>query len=93
MDRDLTESPVLTRVRELVLPIASDLGLELYDLEARRGHIGMPGLPADVQHELNEVEELLTRTPKAEPPAISETGAYPGRMPAKRAPLPRAQPA
>ena len=37
--------------------------LELYDLEARRGQIGMPGLPADVQHELNEVEELLTKVP------------------------------
>lgn len=35
--------------------------LEWYDLEARRGQIGMPGLPADVQHELNEVEELLTK--------------------------------
>ena len=37
--------------------------LDLYDLEARRGQIGMPGLPADVQHELNEVEELLTKVP------------------------------
>jgi ribosome maturation factor RimP len=31
------ESPVLARVRELVVPIASDLGLELYDLEQRGG--------------------------------------------------------
>ena len=38
MDRDTTiESPVLSRVRELVLPIASDLGLELYDVEQRGG--------------------------------------------------------
>ena len=37
--------------------------LELYDLEARRGQIGMPGLPADVQHELNQVEDLLTKLP------------------------------
>ena len=38
MDRQsAVESPVLTRVRELVVPIASDLGLELYDLEQRGG--------------------------------------------------------
>ena len=32
-----TESPVLARVRELVAPIASDLGLDLYDVEQRGG--------------------------------------------------------
>jgi ribosome maturation factor RimP len=31
----LAESPVLARVRELVAPIASDLGLDLYDVEQR----------------------------------------------------------
>jgi len=31
------ESPVLARVRQLVAPIASDLGLDLYDLEQRGG--------------------------------------------------------
>jgi ribosome maturation factor RimP len=31
------ESPVLARVRELVAPIASDLGLDLYDIEQRGG--------------------------------------------------------
>jgi len=31
------ESPVLARVRELVIPIASDLGLDLYDIEQRGG--------------------------------------------------------
>ena len=31
------ESPVLARVRELVAPIASDLGLDLYDVEQRGG--------------------------------------------------------
>ena len=31
------ESPVLARVRALVAPIASDLGLDLYDLEQRGG--------------------------------------------------------
>jgi ribosome maturation factor RimP len=31
------ESPVLTRVRELVEPIASDLGLDVYDVEQRGG--------------------------------------------------------
>ena len=38
MDRDTAiESPVLARVRELVVPVATDLGLELYDLEQRGG--------------------------------------------------------
>ena len=37
--------------------------LDQYDLEARRGQIGMPGLPADVQRELNEIEALLGKTP------------------------------
>jgi ribosome maturation factor RimP len=32
-----TESPVLVRVRELVEPIASDLGLDVYDVEQRGG--------------------------------------------------------
>ena len=31
------ESPVLTRVRDLIAPIASDLGLDLYDVEQRGG--------------------------------------------------------
>ena len=31
------ESPVLARVRELVAPIASDLGLDVYDIEQRGG--------------------------------------------------------
>lgn len=33
----MTDSPVLQRVRELIQPIASDLGLDLYDLEQRGG--------------------------------------------------------
>jgi ribosome maturation factor RimP len=54
MDRDTaTESPVLARVRELVLPIASDLGLDLYDLEQRGGTVRVtldtpPGAPGGV---------------------------------------------
>lgn len=35
--RDASDGPVLARVRELVLPIASDLGLDLYDVEQRGG--------------------------------------------------------
>ncbi len=34
---DDIESPVLAHVRELIVPIASDLGLDLYDLEQRGG--------------------------------------------------------
>ena len=33
----MTDSPVLLRVRELIEPIASDLDLDLYDLEQRGG--------------------------------------------------------
>ena len=33
----MTDSPVLQRVRELIEPIASDLDLDLYDLEQRGG--------------------------------------------------------
>lgn len=33
----VTESPVLARVRSLVAPIASDLDLEIYDVEQRGG--------------------------------------------------------
>ena len=33
----MTDSPVLARVRELVTPIASDLDLEIYDVEQRGG--------------------------------------------------------
>jgi len=33
----MTDSPVLRRVRELVEPIAADLGLDLYDVEQRGG--------------------------------------------------------
>ena len=40
MDRDgVGDTPVLARVRALVLPIAGDLGLELYDLEQRGGTV------------------------------------------------------
>lgn len=41
--------------------------MDQYDLEARRGRIGMPGLSADVQHELNEVEERLTKNEPSPP--------------------------
>ncbi len=33
----MTESPVLARVRDLVVPIAADLGLDVYDVEQRGG--------------------------------------------------------
>jgi ribosome maturation factor RimP len=54
MDRDTAvESPAITRVRELVLPIASDLGLELYDIEQRGATMRVtldtpPGSPGGV---------------------------------------------
>jgi ribosome maturation factor RimP len=49
----MTDSPVLQRVRELVEPIASDLGLDLYDVEQRGGTLRVtidtpPGSPGGV---------------------------------------------
>jgi ribosome maturation factor RimP len=32
-----TDSPVISRVRDLIAPIASDLGLDIYDVELRGG--------------------------------------------------------
>src|SRR6056297_2923366 len=37
MGRDTSDTPVIRRVRELVEPIASDLQLDLYDIEQRGG--------------------------------------------------------
>jgi len=47
------ESPVMNSVREIVLPIVADLGLDLYDLEQRRGTLRVtldtpPGSPGGV---------------------------------------------
>jgi len=48
-----TETPVIRRLRELVDPIASDLGLEIYDVEQRGGTMRVtldtpPGSPGSV---------------------------------------------
>ena len=54
MEREAAaESPVLARVRQLVLPIAADLGLELYDVEQRGATMRVtldtpPGSPGGV---------------------------------------------
>jgi ribosome maturation factor RimP len=47
------DTPLITRVRELVAPIASDLGLDLYDVEQRGGTLRvtldtMPGADAGI---------------------------------------------
>ncbi len=52
MSNDI-ESPVMIRVRELIVPIATDLGLDLYDLEQRGGTLRVtletpPGSPAGI---------------------------------------------
>ena len=49
----MTESPVIERVRALVAPIASDLDLDVYDVEQRGGTLRvtldtMPGSPGSV---------------------------------------------
>jgi ribosome maturation factor RimP len=68
MDRDdVADSPVLSRVRELVLPIASDLGLELYDVEQRGGTMRVtldtpPGSPGGITlDELALASRLVSR--------------------------------
>ena len=48
-----TELPVLARVRDLVVPIATDLGLDVYDIEQRGGTLRItldtpPGADAGV---------------------------------------------
>src|SRR5690606_6831969 len=50
----MAESPVVQRVRELVLPIVADLGLDLYDVEQRGGTLRitvdtLPGSPAGIE--------------------------------------------
>jgi ribosome maturation factor RimP len=75
MDRDTaTDSPVLARVRELVVPIASDLGLELYDLEQRGGTMRVtldtpPGSPGGVTlDDLALASRLISRELDAHDP-------------------------
>src|SRR4051812_19697129 len=75
MDRDsAAESPVLARVRALVLPIASDLGLDLYDLEQRGGTVRVsldtpPGAPSGVTlDDLALASRLVSRALDADDP-------------------------
>ncbi len=69
MTQNTTESAVLTRINEIVTPIVSDLGLDLYDLEfvsgivrivvdTKSGVVGENGRPAGV--DLEKIG-LLTR--------------------------------
>ena len=62
MTLNTTESAVLTRISDIVTPIVSDLGLDLYDLEfvsgivrvvvdTKPGLIGENGKPAGVDLE------------------------------------------
>jgi ribosome maturation factor RimP len=53
MVSDTTDTPVIRRLRDLVEPIASDLGLEIYDVEQRGGTMRVtldtpPGSPGSV---------------------------------------------
>ena len=70
----MAESPVVQRVRELVLPIVADLGLDLYDVERRGGTLRvtvdtLPGSPAgvDLDHRCRTDDErvVMHRTPRA----------------------------
>ena len=86
----LAESPVLARVRELVAPIASDLGLDLYDVEQRGGTLrvtldtpaGSPG----GRHARRPGAGQPAGVPRARPP---RPGARPlharGHQPGRRA--------
>jgi ribosome maturation factor RimP len=58
----VTDSPVIERVRTLVSPIASDLGLDLYDIEQRGGTLRVtldtpPGSPSGI-----DLEQLALAT-------------------------------
>jgi DNA-binding GntR family transcriptional regulator len=53
-DRELATSRMLEHIRQ-----SKRQTLEQYDLEARRGSLGMPELPPDVQRELVEMERTL----------------------------------
>src|SRR5918995_6160350 len=64
---EMTDTPMIQRVRELVVPIASDLGLDLYDVEQRGGTLRVtldtrPGTPASVDLEqLSLATRLISR--------------------------------
>jgi len=72
------DSPVLGRVRELVLPVASDLGLEIYDIEHRGGILRVtldtpPGSPGGVSlDDLALASRLVSRE-------LDEHDPVPGR--------------
>lgn len=84
MTQSSTESAVLTRISEIVVPIVSDLGLDLYDLEfvsgivrivvdTKAGLIGENGRPAGV--DLEKIG-LLTRLVSRE---FDQSEPVPGR--------------
>src|SRR5918993_4999244 len=64
---EMTDTPMIQRVRELVVPIASDLGLDLYDVEQRGGTLRVtldtrPGTPASVDlDQLSLATRLISR--------------------------------
>lgn len=72
------DSPVLARVRELVTPVASDLGLDVYDIEHRGGTLRVtldtpPGSPGGVSlDDLALASRLVSRQ-------LDETDPVPGR--------------
>lgn len=74
----MAESAVVQRVRDLVIPIVSDLGLYLYDVEQRGGTLRvtvdtLPGSPAGV--DLDQLA-LTTRLISRE---LDHTDPVPGR--------------
>jgi DNA-binding GntR family transcriptional regulator len=60
-DRERATARMLEHIRQ-----SKRLTLEQFDVEARRGNVGMPELPADVQRELLEMEQSLAATRGAE---------------------------
>ena len=74
----MAESPVVQRVRELVIPIVADLGLDLYDVEQRGGTLRvtvdtLPGSPVGI--DLDQLA-LATRLISRE---LDHTDPVPGR--------------
>ena len=74
----MTDSPLIQRIRGLVDPIASDLGLDVYDVEQRGGTLRVtldtePGSPASVDlQQLALATRLISRE-------LDHTDPVPGR--------------
>ncbi len=86
----MTETPMIQRVRELVDPIATDLDLDVYDIEQRGATLRVtldtrPGNPASVDLEqLSLATRLISRELDHDRPGARQVHAR-GHQPGRRA--------